>query len=72
MMGVTPAVCTSFLLAVLLISATLDRAGKQGKHLRENTRAEQMTVVQRLKLFAANPVVATNCTVQCTMYSCIL
>ena len=60
MMGLTPAVCTSFLLAVLLISATLDRAGKEDKHLRENTHAEQMTVVQRLKLFAANPVVATN------------
>ena len=64
-MGLTPtAVCTSFLLAVFLFSATLDCAGKQDKHLRENTRAEQMTVVQRLKLFAANPVVATNCTVQ--------
>ena len=72
MMGLTPAVCTSFLLAVLLISATLDCAGKQDKHLRENKRGKQTTVGQRLKLFAATPVVATNCTVQCSMYSCIL
>ena len=37
MMGLTPAVCTSFLLAVLLFSATLDRVGKQDKHLRALT-----------------------------------
>ena len=36
-MGLTPAVCTSFLLAVFLFSATLDRAGKQDKHLRALT-----------------------------------
>ena len=36
-MGLTPAVCTSFLLAVFLFSATLDCAGKQDKHLREYT-----------------------------------
>ena len=62
-MGLTSTVCASFLLAVLLFSATLDCAGKQDKPL-EHSCAEQTTVVQRLKLFAAKPVVATNCTVQ--------